>query len=143
MKDCRRLQHTVWDCKCHVVFIPKSRRKALFTALRKDLGPVFRELARRQGCQVEEGHLRADHVHMLLSIPPKYAVSGIVGYLKGKSAIHIARTYRGKERNFTGENFWARGYYVSTVGADEHTVREYLRDQEEEDIRLDQLKLFK
>jgi len=115
----------------------------LFLALRKDLGPVFRDLARRKGCRVEEGHLRSDHVHMLVSIPPKYAVAAIVGYLKGKSAIHIARTYRGKERNFTGEHFWARGYFVSSVGADEHTVREYIRNQEEEDIRLDQLKLFK
>ena len=143
MTDYQRLQHTRWECKYHVVFIPKYRRKVLFAALRKELGPVFRELARHKACRVEEGHLRPDHVHMLLSIPPKYAVAAIVGYLKGKSAIHIARTYRGKERNFTGENFWARGYFVSTVGADEDAVREYLRDQEQEDIRLDQLKLFK
>jgi putative transposase len=143
MTDYQRLQRTRWECKYHVVFIPKYRRKVLFAALRKDLGPVFRELARHKACRVEEGHLRPDHVHMLLSIPPKYAVAASVGYLKGKSAIHIARTYRGKERNFTGENFWARGYFVSTVGADERTVREDIRDQEQEDIRLDQLKLFK
>jgi len=143
MTDYQRLQHTRWECKYHVVFIPKYRRKVLFAALRKELGPVFRELARHKACRVEEGHLRPDHVHMLLSIPPKYAVAAIVGYLKGKSAIHIARTYRGKERNFTGANFWARGYFVSTVGADEDAVREYIRDQEQEDIRLDQLKLFK
>jgi len=143
MTDYQRLQHTLWECKYHVVLIPKYRRKILFAARRKDLGPVFRELARHKACRVEEGHLRPDHVHMLLSIPPKYAVAAIVGYLKGKSAIHIARTYRGKERSFTGENFWARGYFVSTVGADERTVREYIRDQEQEDIRLDQLKLFK
>jgi len=143
MTDYQRLQHTLWECKYHVVFIPKYRRKMLFAVLRKDLGAVFRELARRQGCRVEEGHLRPDHVHILLSIPPKYTVAAIVGYLKGKSAIHIARTYRGKARNFTGENFWARSYWVLTVGADEGTVREYIRDQEQEDIRLDQLKLFK
>ena len=143
MKDYQRLQHTLWECKYHLVFIPKYRRKALFMALRKDLGQVLRDLARRKGRRVEEGHLRADHVHMLVSIPPKYAVAAIVGYLKGKSAIHIARTYRGKERNFTGEHFWARGYFVSSVGADEQMVREYIRNQEEEDIRLDQLKLFK
>jgi len=142
MKDYQRLQHTLWECKYHLVFIPKYRRKALFMALRKDLGPVFRELAQRKGWRVEEGHLRSDHVHMRVSIPPKYAVAASVGYLKGKSAIHIARTYRGKERNFTGEHFWARGYFVSSVGADEQTVREYIRNQEEEDIRLDQLKLF-
>jgi len=144
MKDYQRLQHTLWECKYHIVFIPQYRRKVLFTALRKELGPVLRELARRAGCRVEEGHLRPDYVHiMLLSIPPKYAVAAIVGYLKGKSAIHIARTYRGKERNFTGEHFWARGYWVSTVGADEAAIREYIRDQEQEDVRLDQLKLFK
>jgi len=143
MKDYQRLQHTLWECKYHLGFIPKSRRKALFTALRKDLGPVCRELARRKGCRVGEGHLRSDHVHMLVSSPPKYAVAASVGYLKGKSTIHIARTYRGKERNFTGEHCWARGYVVTTVGADEHLVREYIRDQEAEDIRLDQLKLFK
>src|SRR5207244_3010011 len=143
MTDYQRLQHTRWECKYHVVFIPKYRRKVLFAALRKELGAVFRELARQKTCRVEEGHLRPDHVHMLLSIPPKYAVAAIVGYLKGKSAIHIARTYRGKERNFTGENFWARGYFVSTVGADESTIREYIRDQEQEDIQLDQRKMIK
>ena len=143
MTDYQRLQHTCWECKYHVVFIPKYRRKSLFAALRKELGPVFRELARQKTCRVEEGHLRPDHVHMLLSIPPKYAVAAIVGYLKGKSAIHIARTYRGRARNFTGENFWARGYWVSTVGADEDVIREYIRDQEQEDRRLDQLQLFK
>lgn len=143
MKDYQRLQHTLWECKYHLVSIPKYRRKALFTAFRKDLGLVFRELARRKGCRVAEGHLRADHVHMLMSIPPKYAGAAIVGYLKGKSAIHSARTYRGKERTFSGEQFWARGYFASTVGADEQKVREYIRDQEQEDIRLDQLKLFK
>ena len=143
MKDYQRLQHTLWECKYHLVFIPKYRSKEVITALCKELGPVFRELARRKGFRVEEGHLRPDHVHMLVSIPPKYAVAAIVGYLKGKSAIHIARTYRGKERNFTGEHFWARGYFVSSVGADEQMVRAYIRNQEEEDIRLDQLKLFK
>src|SRR5215510_13272633 len=109
MTDYQRLQHTVWDCQYHLVFIPKSRRKALFTALWKELGPVFRELARRKGCRVEEGHLRSEHVHMLVSIPPKYAVAASVGYRKGKRAIQIARTYRGKDRNCTGEHCWARG----------------------------------
>ncbi len=84
-----------------------------------------------------------DHVHLLLSIPPKYSVAQVVGYLKGKSAIHIARTYRGRDRNFTGESFWARGYFVSTVGRDETKIREYIRNQEKEDIRIDQLKLFR
>lgn len=143
MKDSQRVQHTLWEWKDHVVFMPQYRRKILFAALRKEVGAVLRELVRQKACRMEEGHLRPDHVHRLLSIPPQYAVAAIVGYLKGKSAVHIARTYRGKERNFTGENCWARGYFVSTVGADERMVREHLRDQEQEDIRLDQLKLFK
>ena len=102
----------------------------------------FRELARQKESRVVEGHLMADHVHMLISIPPKYAVSQVVGFIKGKSAIHIARTYAGRRRNFTGQNFWARGYFVSTVGRDEKTVREYIKKQEAEDRRLDQLNMF-
>ena len=137
------LQHTVWDCKYHVVFIPKYRRKTLYGALRKELGRVFHELASRKGCRIEEGHMMIDHVHMLISIPPKYSVSQVVGHIKGKSAIHIARTYGGKKRNYGGEHFWARGYFVSTVGRDETVVREYIRNQEKEDIRLEQLQLFK
>lgn len=137
------LQHTVWECKYHVVFIPKYRKKTLFGAIRKELGVVFRDLARHKECRVEEGHTMPDHVHMLLSIPPKYSVAQIMGYIKGKSAIHVARTYGGKKRNFVGESFWARGYFVSTVGRDEEKIREYIRNQEKEDIRIDQFKLFK
>ncbi|MGE0680881.1 MAG: IS200/IS605 family transposase, partial [Candidatus Binatia bacterium] len=129
--------------KYHVVFIPKYRRKVLEGQVRQYLGEVFRELARHRESRIEEGHLQADHVHMLLSIPPKYAVAQVVGYLKGKSAIHIARTYGGRERNFVGEHFWARGYWVSTVGRDEEEIRQYIQDQEAEDKRLEQLKLFK
>jgi putative transposase len=143
MNEYEHLQHTLWECKYHVVFIPKYRRKVLFEALRQELGTVFRELARQKDCRIEEGHLRPDHVPMLLSSPPKYSVAAIVGYLKGKSAIHIARTYRGRRSNFLGESFWARGYFVSTVGRDERKIRDYIRKQEQEDIRLDQLKLFK
>lgn len=137
------LSHTTWECKYHIVFIPKYRRKILFGRLRQELGPVFRRLAEQKECRIEEGHLMADHVHMLLSIPPKYAVSQVVGYIKGKSAIHIARTYLGRQRNYTGQHFWARGYFVSTVGRDEAAVRDYIRRQEEEDKRLDQLNLWK
>ena len=143
MKDYQRLPHTLGECKDPSVFLPQYRHKAVFTALRKELEPVFRDLARRKGWRVEEGHVRPDHVHLWVSIPPTYAVAAIVGYRKGKSAIPIARTYRGKERTFTEEHFWARGSWVSTVGADEGAIREYIRDQEQEDIRLDQLKLFK
>ena len=142
MDDIESLAHAKWECKYHVVWIPKYRRKTLYGELRKHLGPVLRELARQRECVVEEGHLNLDHVHMLLSIPPKYAVAQVLGFIKGKSAIHIARTYLGRRQNFTGQHFWARGYYVSTVGRDEATIRQYIQKQEAEDQRLDQLEIF-
>jgi len=135
------LKHTTWECKYHVVFIPKYRRKALYVQLRRDLGPVFRDLAQQKECKVEEGHLMADHVHMLLSVPPKYSVSSVMGFIKGKSAIHIARVYAGRRRNFVGQHFWARGYWVSTVGKNEAAVRRYIQEQEKEDQRLEQLEM--
>jgi len=110
------LSHTKWECKYHVVFIRKCRKKVLYGQLRRELGPVFRELAERTECRIEEGHLMIDHVHMLISIPPKMAVSAAMGFIKGKSAIHIARVYAGRRRSFIGQHFWARGYWVSTVG---------------------------
>jgi putative transposase len=125
------------------VFIPKGRRKQLFGEIRRELGEVFRRLAEQRESRVEEGHLMPDHVHMMLSVPPKYAVSQVVGYVKGKSAIYIARTYGGRRRNFVGQHFWARGYFVSTVGRDEAVIREYIRNQEKEDARLDQLSLWR
>jgi putative transposase len=142
MTDTQSLAHTKWECKYHVVWIPKYRRKKLFGELRKELGPVLRELAKQKGSEIIEGKLLIDHVHILIAIPPKYAVSQVIGYIKGKSAIHIARNYVGRRKNFTGEHFWARGYYVSTVGLDEGVVRQYIRQQEAEDQRLDQLRLF-
>ena len=142
MNEFQSLSHTKWECKYHVVFIPKYRRKVLYGQLRQELGEVFRELARQKESRIEEGHLQPDHVHMLLSIPPKYAVAQVVGYVKGKSAIYIARTYGGRLRNFLGEHFWARGYFVSTVGRDEEVVRQYIRAQEAEERRLEQLELF-
>ena len=141
MKEYQSLSHTRWDCKYHVVFIPKRRKKSIFGALRKHLGEVFRELARHKESEVVEGHLMSDHVHMCISIPPKVAVANVVGYMKGKSAITIARKFMGRARNFTGEVFWARGYFVSTVGLDEDMVRAYIRHQENEDERYDQMKL--
>ena len=141
MKEYQSLSHTRWDCKYHVVFIPKRRKKAIFGVLRKHLGETFRELALQRESKVVEGHLMVDHVHMCLSIPPKHSVSNVVGYIKGKSAISIARHFGGRQRNFTGEVFWARGYFVSTVGLDEEMVRTYIRNQELEDERYDQLKL--
>ena len=143
MDNNERLSHTAWDCKYHVVFIPKCRRKTLYGTLRKYLGEVFHELACQRESRVLEGHLMPDHVHILISIPPKYSVSQVVGYMKGKSAIHLARVYGERRRNFVGQHFWARGYFVSTVGRDEAVVREYIRKQEHEDQRLDQLQLWK
>jgi putative transposase len=139
MNTMKSLSHTVWDCKYHIVWIPKYRKKRLYGELRRHIGQVFRELASQRECTIEEGHLMSDHVHILISIPPKYAVSQVVGFIKGKSAIAIARTYMGKKRNFTGQHFWARGYHVSTVGRDEQVIREYIQCQEEEDRRIDQL----
>jgi len=115
----RSLNHTKWECKYHVVFIPKYRKKSIFETLRAELGTVFRTLASQKESEIEEGHLMPDHVHMLISIPPKYAVAQVVGYIKGKSAIHIARHHAERRRNFVGQHFWARGYFVSTVGRDE------------------------
>jgi len=115
----------------------------LYGQIRKDLGNVIRELARQRECQVLDGHICPDHIHVYMAIPPKYSVANVVGYVKGKSAIHIARTYIGRKRNFTGEHFWARGYFVSTVGRDEEVIRNYIRNQEREDQRLDQLELLK
>jgi putative transposase len=141
MDDYASLSHSVWDCKYHVVFIPKYRKKTLYGELRRRLGDVLRTLAQQKECQVVEGHLMPDHVHMLISIPPKYSVAQVIGYIKGKSAIHVARTFFDHKRNFVGQHFWARGYFVSTVGRDEATIREYIRNQEVEDKRQDQLKL--
>jgi len=142
MKDEVSLSHTKWECKYHVVFIPKCRRKSLYQQLRRHLGEVFRSLAEQRESKIEEGHLQVDHVHMMISIPPKYAVSQVIGYIKGKSAIHLARVYGERKRNFVGQHFWARGFWVSTVGREESVIREYIRKQEAEDKRLDQLKLW-
>ena len=141
MRQVESLNHTRWECKYHIVFIPKYRRKVLFGQIRKELGEVFHRLARQKDSLIEEGHLMADHVHMMISILPKHAVSQVVGFIKGKSAIHIARTYIGRKRNFVGQHFWARGYFASTVGRDEQVIRDYIRHQEAEDRRVDQLEL--
>ena len=142
MNNVESLSHTKWECKYHIVFIPKYRKKALYGALRQQLGDLLRQLAMQRESRIEEGHLMRGHVHMLVSIPPKYSVSQVVGYLKGKSAIHIARTFMGKPRNFTGESFWARGYFVPTVGRDEQEIREYIKKQDQEDQRIDQQTMF-
>jgi putative transposase len=121
------------------VWIPKYRRKVLYGRLRRELVDVFHDLARQKDSRILEGHLQPDHIHMLISIPPKYSVAQVVGFMKGKSAIHIARVYLGQRKNYNGMHFWARGYYVSTVGADEEVIRNYIRNQEKEDQKLEAL----
>lgn len=143
MDDYRNLAHTKWKCQYHVVFIPKYRRKVLYGKLRTHLGSVFHELARHKESTIATGVLCPDHVHMLIWIPPKLSVSSVVGYVKGKSAIHVARYFLGKARNYTGQALWARGFFVSTVGIDDATIQEYIQHQEQEDKRLDQLELFR
>jgi putative transposase len=141
MQEYQSLNHTKWDCKYHVVWIPKYRKKALYGSIKTQLVPVIRELARQKECEIVEGKLVSDHVHIVISIPPKYAVAQVIGFMKGKSAIWVARMC-GRKKNFMGQNFWARGYCVSTIGLDDETVREYVKRQTEEDKKLDQLKMF-
>jgi putative transposase len=143
MEQYESLNHTKWECKYHVVFIPKCRRRVLYGELRRHLGTVFPTLAQQKEFRIEEGLLLPDHMHMIISVPPKYAVSPVIGYIKGKSAIHIARTFMERKRNFVSQHFWARGFFVSTVGRDEAVIREYIRNQEQEDKRGDQLNLLK
>jgi putative transposase len=142
MQDFSSLNHTRWECKYHVVFIPKCRRKVLYGQVREHLGKLFHELAGQRERKILEGHLCVDHVHMLMRIPPKHSVSHVVGYVKGKSAIRVARDFMGRHRSFKGYHFWARGYFVSTVGIDEVVIREYIRNQEENDRQGDQNRLF-
>ena len=128
MKD--SLSHTVWECKYHVVWVPKRRRKVIYGQLRKDVGQIVRKLCEYKGVELLEGKACGDHIHLCLSIRPKFAVSTIVGYLKGKSAMIVFERFSKYKRNFKGHSFWARGYYVSTVGLDEARVRKYIQDQD-------------
>lgn len=127
------LSHSKWNCKYHVVFVPKYRKKVLYGQIRKFLAGKFHELATQRNCKIEKGGMVQDHVHMLISIPPKYSVAEIIGYIKGKSAIAVARQFGGKQRNFSGEKFWARGYAVSTVGFEVEQIRSYIKNQEQLD----------
>ena len=142
MSNYKSLQHTKWECKYHVVFIPKYRKKLIYGELRRHLGQELRRLAGQKESLIKEGHLLPDHVHVMISIPPKFSVAQVIGYIKGKSAIHIARNFSESRRNFVGQHFWTRGYFVSTVGRDEKVIREYIRRQEAEDRRQDQLRLL-
>jgi putative transposase len=133
MKEWQSLAHVRWECKCHIVFVPKYRKKVLYGRTRKQIGQILRQLCRQKGVEIMEGHAMPDHIHLVLRIPPKFSVALVVGYLKGKSAIQIHREALGVKRGFTGKHLWARGYCVSTVGLDEATVRAYVRNQEELD----------
>ena len=141
MRDWQSQSHTRWYCRYHIVFVPKYRKKTIFGQLRKGIGKILRELCVQHGIELVEGHALSDHVHLCLSIPPKYSVANTIGFLKGKSALRIHRDYLNRQQNFTGFHFWARGYCVSTVGLDEKTVREYIRNQEEEEKRQENLPL--
>ncbi len=141
MREWQSLSHVKWYCRYHVVIVPKYRKRAIFGPLRKGIGGILRQLCQQEGIELVEGHAMADHVHLCLSIPPKYSVANTVGFLKGKSAIRIHREYLGRDRKFTGFHFWARGYCVSTVGLNEQEVREYIRRQEDEERRQEQLAL--
>lgn len=139
--DEQSLSHSTWGCKYHIVFSCKYRTKRLYGDLRKELRDVFQKLSLQKGCRIEEGNLMPDHVHMLISIPPKYSVAHIVGFLKGKTAIYVANKYA-RRRKYKGYHFWARGYYVSTTGYNEQVVRRYIQNQEKQDKMSDYVDLF-
>jgi putative transposase len=139
MREWQSLSHVRWYCRYHVVFVPKYRKRAIFGNLRRHIGGILRELCVQHDIELVEGHAMPDHVHLLLSIPPKFSIANTVGFVKGKSAIRIHRQYLGKERGFTGFHFWARGYCVSTVGLDEQKIRQYIREQEDEEKRQELL----
>ena len=141
MRDWQGQSHVKWYCKYHIVFVPKYRRRAIFGNLRRQIGGILRDLCAQQGVDLVEGHAMSDHIHLCLSIPPKYSVANTVGFLKGKSAIRIHREFLGQKRNFGGLHFWARGYCVSTVGLDEEKIRAYIRNQEAEEKRQEQSRL--
>ena len=130
MHDWESLSHVRWDCKYHVVIVPKYRKRRLYGKFRKDVGQILRDLCRQKGVEMVEGTLCPDHVHMCLKVAPKFAIAFVIGFLKGKSAVRIHRDLM-RERRVKGLHFWSRGYCVSTVGLDERTVREYIRQQEE------------
>ena len=141
MKNIGSLSHSKRDCKYHIVWIPKYRKKKLFGAIGKQLVDVLKRLAGQKESTIIEGRLMPDHVHMLIGIPPKYSVAQVVGFLKGKSAVYIAREIT-NNRQAKGYGFWARGYFASTAGADAKVIRAYIQHQEKEDIRQSQLNLF-
>ncbi len=139
MDDDLSLSHTRWNCKYHIVFIPKYRRKAIYGKLRTDIGQILRQLCEYKDVEIIEAHAMPDHIHMLVRIPPKLAVSNFMGYLKGKSSLMIFERHANLKYKYGNRNFWAKGFFVSTVGLDAKKVQEYIRDQEEADMMQDNL----
>jgi len=138
MREWQSLAHVKYECKYHVVIVPKYRKKALFGRVRGEIGKIIRQLCQQKEVELIEGHAMPDHLHLVLSVPPKYSIAMIVGYLKGKSAIHIHRKMHVVKQGFTGKHFWSRGYCVSTVGLDEATIREYVKNQDELDRKQEE-----
>ena len=139
MDDDLSLSHTRWNCKYHIVFIPKYRRKEIYGKLRSDIGQIIRQLCSYKGVEIMEAHAMPDHIHMLVRIPPKIAVSNFMGYLKGKSSLMIFERHANLKYKYGNRNFWAKGFFVSTVGLDTEKVKQYIRDQEKEDMMQDNL----
>jgi len=133
------LAHTKWMCKYHIVFAPKYRRKVIYNQTRKDIGQIMQELCKYKGVEIIEGHMMPDHIHMLLSIPPKYSISSVMGYLKGKSALMIFERHANLKYKYGNRHFWCEGYYVSTVGLNEETIKKYIAEQEQRDQAVDRL----
>ena len=139
VKATNSLAHTKWMCKYHIVFCPKYRRKAIYGQIKTDIGEILRQLCNYKGVEIIEGHLMEDHVHMLVSIPPKYSISSFMGYLKGKSALMIFDKHANLKYKYGNRHFWAEGYYVSTVGLNEATIKKYIEEQEKHEIAMDKL----
>ena len=133
MKDWKSLSHVKWECKYHIVFVSKYRHKTIYGKMRAKIGGIIRDLCKQKGIELLEGHVMPDHIHLVLSVPPKYSIAMLIGYIKGKSAIQIHRRLQSAKRGFTGKHFWSRGYCVSTVGLDEEMIREYVKHQDQLD----------
>ena len=131
MHEWESLSHVRWDCKYHVVIVPKYRKRAIYGKVKRQMGEILRELCRQRGVELLEGHLMPDHIHMCLRVPPKFSIAFVIGFIKGKSAVRIHRSIGNKR--VTGLHFWSRGYCVSTVGLDEETIRKYIREQEQQE----------
>ena len=139
--DKNSLAHTTWNCKYHIVFAPKYRRMAIYGKIKADIGKILRKLCEQKGIMIPEATACSDHIHMVIEIPPKYSVSSVMGYLKGKSSLMIFDRHANLKYRYGNRHFWCRGYYVDTVGRNEKAIREYVKNQLQEDIAADQISL--